>query len=83
MQKIPSAYQVGYEKAQLLNPSLAAQYIEHTLLNDPVADAVIESLVEFDHGQVHRFIKAGMEQNAPILADAPQLLRDFFAELET
>lgn len=83
MQKIPSAYQVGYEKTHRLNPSLAAEYIEHTLLSDPVADAVIESLAEFGHGQVHRFIKAGMEQNASILSDAPRLLRDFFEDLET
>ena len=83
MQKIPSAYQVGYERARLLNPSLAGKYIEHTLLNDPVADAVIEALAEFEQGQVHRFIKAGMEQNAQLLAKAPRLLRDFFEEIET
>ena len=81
--KIPSAYQAGYEKASALNPDLAAKYIEHTVRDDPVADAVIESLAPFDHGQVHRFIKAGMDQNAELLAKAPRVLRDFFEELET
>jgi len=81
--KIPSAYQDGYDKASVLNPDLVAKYIEYTTLNDPVADAVIESLAPFDHGQVHRFIKAGMDQNTKLLAKAPRVFRDFFEELET
>ena len=81
--KIPSVYQAGYAKAHTLNPSLALKYIEHTVLDDPVADAVIESLAPLDHGQMHRLIKAGMEQDAKALAEAPRTLRDFFAELET
>ena len=80
---VPSAYQAGYDKAAALNPDLAAKYIEHTVIDDPVADAVIEALAPFDHGQMHRFIKAGMEQDAKILAEAPRLLRDFFDGLET
>lgn len=83
MRQIPSAYQVAYEKAHALNPDLAEKYIEHTVRDDPVADAVIESLAPFDHGQVHRFIKAGMEQNAELLAKAPRYLRDFFEKFET
>ena len=81
--KIPSAYQVGYAKAKVLNLGLAAKYIEYTILDDPEADAVIESLAPFDHGQMHRFIKAGMEQNSEVLAEAPRQLCDFFEGLET
>ena len=80
--RIPSAYQAGYARAREVNPELAARYIEHTTMDDPVADAVIEALAPFDHGQVHRFIKAGMERDEKSLAEAPQLLRDFFADIE-
>ena len=81
--KIPSMYQAGYEKAVALNPELAAKYMEHTVIDDPVADAVIEALAPFDHRDVQRFINAGMEQDTKTLANAPRLLRDFFEELET
>ena len=78
---IPSVYETGYEKARRLNPDLAATYIDYTTKTDPVADAVIESLAPFDHAQVHRFIKAGMERDGKILTEAPDLLREFFDDL--
>ena len=81
--KIPSAYQAGYEKAVALGPDLAAKYIEHTVADDPVADAVIEALSPFSHQETHRFINAGLEQDAKTLAAAPRPLRDFFEELES
>ena len=80
--KIPSAYQAGYEKASALNPDLAAKYIEHTVVDDPVVDAVIEALAAFDDRERHRFINAGMEQDAKVLGEAPRPLRDFLEELE-
>lgn len=81
--KTPTVYQVGYNKAFTLNPDLVATYIKHTALSDLVADGVIESLTPFDQGQVHRFIKGGMDQNTKLLSKAPRILRDFFEELET
>ncbi len=80
--KIPSAYQVGYERTYALNPVLADQYIKHTCIGDPLADAVIDSLAPFSPGAVNRFIKAGMQQDTEVLADAPRLLRDFFDMIE-
>lgn len=79
---IPSAYRAGYEKAAALNPELATRYIEHTVIDDPAADAVIDALAAFDYGERRRFIDAGLEQDAKMLAQAPQPLRDFLEELE-
>ena len=80
---IPSAYRAGFDRARALNPTLAARYIEHTVIDDPVADAAAEALASFDQRQVNRFIQAGMEQDAEGLADAPAGLRDFFDRIET
>ena len=80
--KIPSAYQAGYEKAAALNPDLAAKYIEHTVVDDPVADAVVEALMPLESRDSNRFINAGMEQDAKVLAGAPRVLRDFFDSLD-
>ena len=48
MTQPPAAYIEGYEKARALNPDLADAYVEHTLVGDPLADAAMESLAEFD-----------------------------------
>ena len=80
---IPSAYRAGFDRARALNPALAARYVEHTVIDDPVADAAAEALASFDQRQVNRFIQAGMEQDAEGLAGAPTGLRDFFDRIET
>lgn len=79
---IPFAYQAGYEKARRLNPDLAAKYIEQTTKDDPVADAVIETLVPYGHEQKYELIKAAMEKDEKTLARAPKLLREFFDDIE-
>ena len=80
---IPSAYQEGFLKARAENPELAIKYIEQTTIDDPLADAVIDALAAFDPGDANRLIKAAMEQDGRVLADAPEELRNFFDELET
>ncbi|MCY4231908.1 MAG: hypothetical protein OXF26_13745 [Alphaproteobacteria bacterium] len=45
-----------------------------------MADAVIEALAAVDYRERHRFINAGMERDAKILALAPW--HDFLEELE-
>ena len=54
-----SAYCTGYEKASALDPELATRYVEHTVIGDPVADAVIEAPAPLDVADVHRFIHLG------------------------
>lgn len=75
---MPSDYLPGYERARALDPDLADAYVEHTLIGDPLADAVMESLAEFDHAESHRFINAGMEGNEAGLREAPAALKEFF-----
>ena len=81
--EIPRAYLNGYERARALNPGLAAEYVAHTTVGDPEADGVVNALASIDQGEVHRFIEAGMEQDAKGLADAPRVLRDFFERIGT
>ena len=79
--RIPTIYQAGYEKAQTDNAGVAANYVKHTLIGDPAADAVVEALTSFDQLQVHRFIHAGMERQEDVLREAPSVLRDFFERI--
>lgn len=80
--RIPDIYRDGYAKARSLNPSLADTYMEHAMIGDPDADAVIEELARFDQQEVHRLIHACMQQDAKALADAPPTLQDFFHRIE-
>ena len=79
--RIPTIYQAGYEKARTDNAGVAANYVKHTLIGDPAADAVIEALTPFDQMQVHRFIHAGMEHQEDVLREAPSVLGDFFERI--
>ena len=79
---VPSAYRAGYDKARALDPELATRYVRHTVIGDPVADAAIEALAPFNVADAHRFIHAGMERDASVLAGAPRAFRDFFADID-
>ncbi len=80
--KIPSVYKRGYEKIAEIDPAFAVKYIKHTGMGDLLADAAVESLAGLPPSEMHRFINAGMEQNAELLAKAPKELRDFFEEVD-
>ncbi len=77
---IPSDYIPGYQKARSVDEEVANNYIAHTNIGDPVMDAVVEELASLPQDQVHRFIRAGMEEDREGLQKAPQLLRDFFVD---
>ena len=74
----PSAYVGGYPKARALDRETADNYIAHTHVGDPVMDAIIEDLASLPRHEVHKLIRAGMEENRDGLRNAPQSLRDFF-----
>lgn len=76
--KIPAAYQPGYRKALAVDIEAAKNYISHTMVGDPVMEAVVADLEPLPQKQVHKFIQAGMEQDPDGLKDAPESLRDFF-----
>ena len=77
---IPSAYKPGYEKARLVDEEAARNYIAHTTIGDPVMDALVEEMAPLSRDQVHKFIRAGMDEDHDGLRDAPQGLRDFFVD---
>jgi len=80
LEEIPSAYVDGYARARAVDREAADNYIAHTLVGDPVLDAVVEEMAHLPQGLVHRFIKAGMDEDRDGLRNAPQLLRDFFID---
>ena len=56
----------------------------HTLIGDPLAEAMTEDLAEFTPEESGRFIQAAMEQEGEeALRDAPASLGKFFKEAET
>jgi len=80
LENIPSAYVDGYARARAVDREAADNYIAHTLVGDPVMDAVVEEMAPLPQGLAHRFIQAGMEEDRDGLRNAPQLLRDFFID---
>ena len=80
----PTDYILGYEKARAVVPDSAANYIEHTLIEDPLSEAMAEDLAEFSREESSRLIQAAMNsEGEEALRDAPASLRNFFREVET
>ncbi len=63
MMEAPSDYRKGYDKARLVDKDAADNHIAHTLLVDPVMDAVVE-LASIPRSQFHQFLRT------PILCPA-------------
>lgn len=76
--QVPTVYRAGHEAARRDDRDAADNYVRHTLIGDPDADAVVEALAPFDQTVVHRFIRAAMEREEDGLRDAPPVLGDFF-----
>ena len=81
--EIPSAYRDGYERAVVFDPALAQDYVEQTVVGDPPADAVIDSLVRLDGREIARFMNAGVDRDTQVLAEAPRAVGDFFDYLDS
>ena len=81
--QIPTAYQPGYEKARASDPEFADKYIEHTLIGDPEADALVNAIAAADQEQQAEFIRAGMDEDAEALRSVPQEVREFFERIST
>ena len=77
--KIPSDYIQGYEKARAVDSQVADNYIAHTTIGDPDADALVAELAPLGSQQSSRLINAAMNmKDVAALIDAPPLLMDFF-----
>ena len=76
----PGAYVEGYAAARGVEPALADAYICHTRIGDPDLDPVIEEVADLAGDQLQRAIRAGIEQDAEALRQAPRSLRHFFED---
>ena len=81
--RIPSAYISGYERARALDLDLARNYVAHTMIGDPDADAAMAALADVRADEAGRLIRAAMDRDDDGLRDAPQALLDLFHKLET
>ncbi len=80
---IPTDYEPGYEKARAVAPDIADNYIAHTHIGDPLAEAMTEDLAEFSASESRRLVQAAMdEEGEEALRNAPDSLRKFFKEAE-
>ena len=80
----PTDYNRGYLKALKIDVAMATNYIEHTRLGDPLAEAMTADLAELSSEESHRLIEAAMNgEGEEALRDAPASLRQFFKEAET
>lgn len=84
MVKIPSDYTQGYEKARALEPEIATNYLAHTTVGDPAADAAVRELASLNRAEATLFISALMEQeDEDAFQDAPPALKALFEEMES
>ena len=74
----PSAYLDGYARARDVDGDAADNYIRHTMIGDPELDPVFEELADLPPGDLHRFIRAGVERDdETTLLRSPKVLREF------
>ena len=82
--KIPSDYDVGYPKARKVDPEMADNYLAHTHIGDPVAEAMAEDLAELGPSKSWPILQAAMDNpTEETLRDAPASVRAFFKDAET
>ena len=69
---IPTDYRPGYEKARAVAPDIADNYVAHTLIGDPLGEAMTEDLSELSSAESRRLIEAAMNQEGEeALRNAP------------
>ena len=59
---IPADYRAGHEKARQFAPDIADNYVAHTLIGDPLGEAMMEDLAEFTPQESGRLMEAAMNQ---------------------
>ena len=73
----PTDYQnPGYERACSVDSEMAENYVAHTTIGDPLADAAVEVLSELKRSESNRLISAYMNvPDGTELPDAPAEVR--------
>ena len=59
--RIPTDYLARHEAARATNPAMVDNYIAHTIIGDPLADAALAAMADMDPHESHRFVEAGLE----------------------
>ena len=78
---VPTAYESNYQAARVVDPDLADNYMAHTTVGDPLADAVMDHLSNLSRAESYLYIEAGMENNMEELRKGPAILREFFSQV--
>ena len=81
--RIPTDYTAGYAKARTVDEELARNYVAHTVLGDPEADAFVARIDTFPVEEANRLITAGMRRDEEVLRTAPSFVREFFDRMDT
>lgn len=79
---VPSAYAEGYKNARRFDNALADNYVRHTTIGDPALDPVMDEIYSLHPAKLHKFVGAGIERREAELRDAPEPLRQFFADFQ-
>lgn len=83
--KTPTDYQnPGYSRARALDPEMADNYVAHTMIADPLADAAIDALSSMKRSESSQLIAACMDStDGKNLPDAPSAVHAFFDHAAT
>ena len=78
----PGVYRDRYARACAINDRLTRDYLIWAQVGDPLADVVVEELQPRGVPEINRLIRAGMDGDTKAFAEAPDSLRDLFAEID-
>ena len=81
--RIPTDYAPGYADARLVDAEMARNYIAHTRVGDPEADAFIARIHELPAEQALPLVTAGMDRDEEALRRAPRFVRELFDPMDT
>ncbi|MCY4103793.1 MAG: oxygenase MpaB family protein [bacterium] len=74
----------GYERARGSHPEMADNYVAHTVIADPIADAAVDALTSLDRLDASRLVGAYMDNtDGEALPDAPAAVRELFEDATT
>ena len=81
---IPSDYVEGYSKALEVNAARATNYIAHTRIGDPIADALMKDLSAMKRLEADALLETALnDPDVRDRQDLPQSLHEFIRESET
>lgn len=82
--EVPTDYMPGYKEARTLDPQRADNYIAHTTIGDPAADALMELLSELPREESSKFLRLVMSsEDVDDQDDTPPLVREFRESIRT